>query len=107
MHQAAQALSLLPPSSPSLSVDHEFAHEATAIHPRATGSDGIFRPTDAARGLASSPLQAIEALEKVGAIVAGVAVVVDRQAPAKARIEEAGYEYRYAIGLADLGLDPQ
>ncbi len=42
-----------------------------------------------------------------GAIVAGVAVVVDRQAPAKARIEEAGYEYRYAIGLADLGLDPQ
>ena len=54
-----------------------------------------------------SPLQAIEALEKVGAIVAGVAVVVDRQAPAKARIEEAGYEYRYAIGLADLGLDPQ
>jgi protein TonB len=57
MHQAAQALSLLPPSSPSLSVDHEFAHEATAIHPRATGSDGIFRPTDAARGLASSPLR--------------------------------------------------
>jgi len=57
MHQAAQALSLLPPSSPSLSVDQEFAHEATAIHPRATGSDGIFRPTDAARGLASSPLR--------------------------------------------------
>ncbi|MBB4071119.1 orotate phosphoribosyltransferase [Canibacter oris] len=54
-----------------------------------------------------SPLKAIEALEKVGAIVAGVAVVVDRQAPAKARIEEAGYEYRYAIGLSDLGLDPQ
>ena len=37
----------------------------------------------------------------------GVAVVVDRQAPAKERIEAAGYEYRYAIGLADLGLDPQ
>lgn len=54
-----------------------------------------------------SPLKAIEALEKVGAIVAGVAVVVDRQAPAKTRIEEAGYEYRYAIGLSDLGLDPQ
>jgi orotate phosphoribosyltransferase len=34
-------------------------------------------------------------------------VVVDRQAPAKERIEAAGYEYRYAIGLADLGLDPQ
>lgn len=54
-----------------------------------------------------SPLKAIEALEKVGAEVAGVAVVVDRQAPAKERIEAAGYEYRYAIGLADLGLDPQ
>ena len=54
-----------------------------------------------------SPLHAIEALEKVGAIVAGVAVVVDRQAPAKARIEAAGYEYRYAIGLDDLGLAPQ
>lgn len=54
-----------------------------------------------------SPLAAIEALEKVGAIVAGVAVVVDRQAPAKARIEAAGYEYRYAIGLDDLGLAPQ
>ena len=54
-----------------------------------------------------SPLKAIEALEKVGAIVAGVAVVVDRQAPAKARIEAAGYEYRFAIGLEDLGLDPQ
>ena len=54
-----------------------------------------------------SPLAAIEALEKVGAQVAAVAVVVDRQAPAKARIEAAGYEYRYAIGLSDLGLDPQ
>ena len=54
-----------------------------------------------------SPLKAIEALEKVGAEVAGVAVVVDRQAPAKERIEAAGYEYRYAIGLSDLGLDPQ
>lgn len=54
-----------------------------------------------------SPLKAIEALEKVGAEVAAVAVVVDRQAPAKERIEAAGYEYRYAIGLDDLGLDPQ
>lgn len=54
-----------------------------------------------------SPLAAIAALEKVGAEVAGVAVVVDRQAPAKERIEAAGYEYRFAIGLADLGLDPQ
>lgn len=54
-----------------------------------------------------SPLKAIEALEKVGAEIAAVAVVVDRQAPAKSRIEGEGYEYRYAIGLDDLGLDPQ
>jgi orotate phosphoribosyltransferase len=54
-----------------------------------------------------SPLAAIEALKKVGAIIAGVAVVVDRQAPAKARIEGEGYEYRFAIGLEDLGLEPQ
>ncbi|MBT1018632.1 orotate phosphoribosyltransferase [Canibacter sp. lx-72] len=54
-----------------------------------------------------SPLKAIAALEKLGAQVVAVAVVVDRNAPAKARIETAGYEYRYAIDLADLGLDPQ
>ena len=54
-----------------------------------------------------SPLQAIEALKQAGAVLAGVAVVVDRQAPAKARIEAEGYEYRFAIGLEDLGLAPQ
>ena len=54
-----------------------------------------------------SPLTAIAALEKAGAIVVGVAVVVDRATGARQRIEEAGYPYRAAIGLADLGLDPQ
>lgn len=54
-----------------------------------------------------SPLKAIEALEKVGAIIAGVAVVVDRATDAQAKIEAAGYEYRYAIGLDDLGLAAQ
>jgi orotate phosphoribosyltransferase len=52
-----------------------------------------------------SPLKAIEALEKVGAIIAGVAVVVDRNTEARERIEAAGYPYYYAIGLADLGLE--
>lgn len=52
-----------------------------------------------------SPLKAIEALEKVGAIVAGVAVVVDRNTGAKERIEAAGYPYFAAIGLPDLGLE--
>ena len=51
-----------------------------------------------------SPLAAIEALLKVGAEIAGVAVVVDRNTGARERIEAAGYEYFYAIGLADLGL---
>ncbi|MCI2956488.1 orotate phosphoribosyltransferase [Agromyces atrinae] len=51
-----------------------------------------------------SPLKAIEALEKVGAIIAAVAVVVDRDTGAREVIEGAGYPYLYAIGLDDLGL---
>lgn len=51
-----------------------------------------------------SPLAAIEALKKVGAIIAGVAVVVDRGTGAREVIEAAGYPYYYAIGLDDLGL---
>ena len=51
-----------------------------------------------------SPLAAIEALLKVGAVIAGVAVVVDRNTGAREVIEAAGYPYFYAIGLDDLGL---
>lgn len=51
-----------------------------------------------------SPLTAARALEKVGAEVVAVAVVVDRATGAREVIEEAGYAYRYAIGLEDLGL---
>ena len=51
-----------------------------------------------------SPLKAIEAVEKAGGIVVAVAVVVDRYTGAKQIIEEAGYPYRAALGLADLGL---
>ena len=51
-----------------------------------------------------SPLKAVEALERVGAVIAAVAVVVDRDTGAKQVIEAAGYPYLYAIGLADLGL---
>jgi orotate phosphoribosyltransferase len=54
-----------------------------------------------------SPLKAAEALEKVGAIVVGVAVVVDRSTGARQVIEAAGYPYFAAIDLADLGLEPQ
>lgn len=51
-----------------------------------------------------SPLAAISALEKAGAHVAAVAVVVDRDTGARERIETAGYPYLAALGLADLGL---
>jgi orotate phosphoribosyltransferase len=51
-----------------------------------------------------SPLQAIEALKKVGAEIAAVAVVVDRNTGAREVIEQAGYPYLAAIGLDDLGL---
>lgn len=53
-----------------------------------------------------SPLTAIAALQKVGAEVVGVAVVVDRATGARERIEAAGYPYHAAIDLNDLGLAP-
>ena len=51
-----------------------------------------------------SPLKAIEALKKVGAEIAAVAVVVDRSTGAREVIESAGYPYFAAISLQDLGL---
>ena len=51
-----------------------------------------------------SPLAAAAALEKVGAIVVAVAVVVDRNTGAREIIEAAGYDYYAAISLEDLGL---
>ena len=51
-----------------------------------------------------SPLAAIDALKKVGAEIAGVAVVVDRNTGAREIIEAAGYPYFAAISLDDLGL---
>ena len=52
-----------------------------------------------------SPLTAAKALEKVGAIVVAVAVVVDRNTGAKEEINNAGYEYLAALTLGDLGLE--
>ena len=49
-----------------------------------------------------SVLTAVEALKEAGAIVVGVAVIVERGA--KAAIDAAGLEYRTAYSLADLGL---
>jgi len=51
-----------------------------------------------------SVLTAVEALEEAGAHVVGVAVIVDRATGSRERIESAGYPYRWAFGLDDLGL---
>ena len=51
-----------------------------------------------------SPLEAIEAVRAEGGEVVGVAVIVDRNTGAAERIEAEGVPYRYAVGLADLGL---
>jgi orotate phosphoribosyltransferase len=49
-----------------------------------------------------SVLTAVEALKEAGAIIVGVAVIVERGA--KQAILDAGYEYRTAFSLTDLGL---
>jgi orotate phosphoribosyltransferase len=49
-----------------------------------------------------SVLTAVEALNEAGAIVVGVAVIVERGA--KQKIEDAGYKYYAAYSLEDLGL---
>ena len=49
-----------------------------------------------------SVLTAVEALKEAGAIVVGVAVIVERGAEPK--VKEAGFEYRAAYQLSDLGL---
>jgi orotate phosphoribosyltransferase len=51
-----------------------------------------------------SVLTAVDALREAGAKVVGVAVIVDRSTGARQRVEEAGCDYRFAIGLDDLGL---
>ena len=49
-----------------------------------------------------SVMTAVEALKEAGAIVVGVAVIVERGA--KEAIDAAGLEYRTAYSLADLGI---
>ncbi len=52
----------------------------------------------------NSPLTAVRALREIGAIVVGVATVVDRETGAGDVIAAEGLEYRSLLGLADLGL---
>lgn len=51
-----------------------------------------------------SVLTAVEALREAGAEVVAVAVIVDRGTVAAETVAAAGLEYRYALGLPDLGL---
>ena len=53
-----------------------------------------------------SALTAVEALQRAGAEVVAVAIIVDRATGAKERIEEsAGVPCLYAFGKDELGLD--
>ncbi|WP_462399256.1 orotate phosphoribosyltransferase [Corynebacterium falsenii] len=52
----------------------------------------------------NSPLTAVAAAREAGAEVVGVATVVDRATGAEDVIEAEGLEYRYLLGLEDLGL---
>ncbi|MFT3660222.1 MAG: orotate phosphoribosyltransferase [Gordonia sp. (in: high G+C Gram-positive bacteria)] len=52
----------------------------------------------------ASPSQAVVAAREAGAIVTGVATVVDRATGADAVIEELGVPYRSLLGLGDLDL---
>lgn len=52
----------------------------------------------------NSPLTAVAALREIGAEVVGVATVVDRATGASDVIAAEDLEYRYLIGLEDLGL---
>ncbi|MFC7446400.1 orotate phosphoribosyltransferase [Rhodococcus daqingensis] len=52
----------------------------------------------------NSPLTAVRALREAGAIVVGVATVVDRATGADEIIAAEGVEYRSLLGLEDLGL---
>ena len=52
----------------------------------------------------NSPLTAVQSARDAGAEVVGVATVVDRNTGAADVIREAGVEYRYLLGLSDLGL---
>lgn len=52
----------------------------------------------------NSPLTAVAALRELGAEVVGVATVVDRATGAGEVIRAEGLEYRFLLGLDDLGL---
>lgn len=83
------------------------AEKAHGLQRRIEGSEVAGRRVLAVEDTSTtggSVLTAVEALREAGAEVVGVAVIVDRDTGAKEKVEAAGLPYRYALGLADLGL---
>ena len=81
------------------------AEKAHGLQRRIEGPDVVGKRVLAVEDTSTtggSVLTAIDALKEAGAIVVGVAVIVERGA-AQA-VADAGYEYRAAYQLADLGL---
>ena len=81
------------------------AEKAHGLQRRIEGPDVVGKRVLAVEDTSTtggSVLTAVEALQEAGAIVVGVAVIVERGAEPK--IKDAGFEYRAAFQLADLGL---
>ena len=81
------------------------AEKAHGLQRRIEGPDVVGKRVLAVEDTSTtggSVLTAVEALIEAGAIVVGVAVIVERGA--KQAIIDAGYEYRAAFSLEDLGL---
>lgn len=81
------------------------AEKQHGLQRRIEGPDVAGRPVLAVEDTSTtggSVLTAVEALKAAGAIVVGVAVIVERGAASA--IAEAGLPYRAAYSLADLGL---
>ena len=81
------------------------AEKAHGLQRRIEGPDVVGKRVLAVEDTSTtggSVLTAVEALKEAGAIVVGVAVIVERGA--KQAIESAGYKYYAAYSLQDLGL---
>ena len=78
-----------------------------AMQRRVEGPDAVGKKAPGAEDTTTtgnSPLTAVAALRERGADVIGVATVVDRATGADEVIRAEGLEYRYLLGLDDLGL---
>ncbi|MDR1808647.1 MAG: orotate phosphoribosyltransferase [Propionibacteriaceae bacterium] len=83
------------------------SEKAHGLHRRIEGTDVAGRRVLVVEDTSTtggSVQQAIDSVVAAGGEVVGVAVIVDRDTGAKEKIEAQGLPYRYAVGLADLGL---